>query len=100
MVTATLLHAMQGTWQYEAVSRELYFIPKYFRAGIDDELVLLPPISPELENPCIHDITITDSQYTAELNLYWNRTALLLKVSNVLCHMTACSRKQLLKGKV
>jgi hypothetical protein len=77
---------MQGTWQKEAEeplpsAKKIEFIPRYFKTDTDSEVILILSNFLKLTDPCAYDVKIVNSENADELALYWNRTAILLKVN-------------------
>lgn len=91
LIAAMLLCIMQGTWQKEAeeplpsANKRIELpIVRYFKTDTDSEVILvLSKILKylKLTNPCTCDVVIVNSEYVDELVLYWNKTAILLKVN-------------------
>ena len=86
-----LLCIMQRTWQKEGEPVPLPEFSKYFKTGTDSEVILalstiLKSTNPwdcNITNSCVYDVTIVNSEYANdhEITLYWNWTAILLKVN-------------------
>ena len=82
---------LQGTWQKEAeeplpsangmIDHELP-IARYFKTDTDSDVILILSTFLRHTSPCAVDVTIVNSEYADayEITVYWNRTAILLKV--------------------
>ena len=87
-LTATMLCMImpQGTWQKEGEeplpsANEMIELPRYFKTDTDSDMILILSTFLGHASPCAVDVTIVNSEYADEIAVYWNRTAILLKVN-------------------
>ena len=75
----------QGTWQKEAEPAlpSANGMIEYFKTDTDSDVILILSTFLGHTNSCAVDVTIANPEYADayEITVYWNRTAILLKVN-------------------
>ena len=79
---------LQGTWQKEAEeplpsANEMIELPRYFKTDTDSDVILILSTFSGHANSCAVNVKIGNSEYADahEITVYWNKTAILLKVN-------------------